>query len=69
MLDNPTILDAIASSDEFIEKIFTVLLPYNDNEMRRCQTSELPSLPAIKRRVPLMCAENFCRLVFTLIKP
>lgn len=68
MADNAIILDAIASQPEFIGKIFSVLVPYNNDEMRKYNTDELASLPAITRRIPLICAENFCRLVFTLIK-
>ncbi|CAL6037976.1 Conserved_hypothetical protein [Hexamita inflata] len=68
MQDNAVILDSIASSPVFIEKIFQVLLPYNEEAMRKCTTDELPQLLPELRRVPLVCAENFCRLVFTLIK-
>eukprot|EP00703_Trepomonas_sp_PC1_P000020 JAP96586.1 hypothetical protein TPC1_10026 [Trepomonas sp. PC1] len=68
MSENSIILEAIANNPDYILKVFQVLLPYNDEHLRKSNTDELQVLPPESRRVPQICAENFCRLVFTLIK-
>ena len=61
-------MDTIANNPQFIEKIFQVLLPYDEENLCKYQTADLPNFAPEVRRVPLTCAENFCRLIFTLIK-
>lgn len=41
MLENSIILEAIAGNNEFIVKVFSVLLPYNEEQLRKCTTDEL----------------------------